>query len=115
MTYRQRIYLLGWMLMLSFISASLATGELLYLVGNSACIPLFGIGRAKKRSPLGSLPYGFQLAVACYLSGLALYCWLNPNFVRNESLLSFVLTLLPFVPLILLDERSIFRDLRDGK
>ncbi len=102
MNRKQSIYIFGWIVMLSFMTASLVSGRLEYLLGSSACIAIFGIGvggapRAGSVMPSKS----WQYAMAMYLSVLAVFLLTNAAFVRDASVLTLVgLFSLPFLPMI---------------
>ncbi len=105
MNNKQSLYLLGWLVMIAFYAATIITGELWYLLGSSLCVSVFGIGgRPSKGSGISSLPRRWQAAMAIYLLGLAIYFWLNLDFVREANALTLFLFLLPFLPLIVSSE-----------
>ena len=105
MNKKQLLYLFGWVVLVVFYAATIITGELWYLLGSSLCISLFGIGeRSSKGSGITSLPRRWQVAMAIYLLGLAIYFLLNLDFVREENVLTLLLFLLPFLPLVISSE-----------
>ena len=105
MNKKQFLYSFGWLVMIAFYAATIITGELWYLLGSSLCVSLFGIGgRPSEGSGISLLPKRWQIAMAIYLLGLALYFLQNLDFVREANVLTLFLFLLPFFPLLISSE-----------